>query len=129
MARRAGVFRVLLISLVPQAHTALVRSFERIGAVVLTASDPSRAVTLMRWSPELVLVDLALGAGLTPALVAALNAGRARSSVLALHEGRLEDGADDAADLSVDGFCRAADLIPYGHPSSSSPGLPNHSVH
>src|SRR5262249_18895362 len=113
MARRAGVFRVLLISLSPHAHSALLRSFERTGAVVLTASDPGRAVTLLRWSPELVLVDLALGAGLTPSLVAALNAGRARSSVLALHEGRLEDGQDDANELSVDGFCRAADLIPF----------------
>jgi DNA-binding response OmpR family regulator len=129
MARRSGVFRVLLISLAPHAHTSLVRAFERTGAVVLTASDPARAVTLLRWSPELVLVDLALGAGLTPTLVAALNAGRSRSSVLALHEGRLEDGKDDAAELSVDGFCRAADLIPYGGSASSAPALSTHSIH
>jgi len=129
MARRAGVFRVLLISVVPHAHTRLVRSFERTGAVVLTASDAGRAATLLRWSPELVLVDLALGAGLTPSLVAALNAGRARSSVLALHEGRLEDGQDDAAELSVDGFCRAADLIPFGRHASGATVTQNHSVH
>jgi len=129
MARRSGVFRVLLISLAPHAHTALVRSFERTGAVVLTASDPARAATLLRWSPELVLVDLALGAGLTPALVAALNAGRSRSSVVALHEGRLEDGKDDAANLSVDGFCRAADLIPVGRQTPGTAIAQNQSVH
>jgi DNA-binding response OmpR family regulator len=129
MARRNGVFRVLLISLAPHAHTALVRSFERTGAVVLTASDPARAVTLLRWSPELVLVDLALGAGLTPGLVAALNEGRSRSSVVALHEGRLEDGKDDAANLSVDGFCRAADLIAVGRHNAGPTFTQNHSVH
>ena len=111
MARHSGVFRVLLISLAPHAHAELIRSYEMTGANVLIASDPARAVSLLRWSPEVVLVDLALGAGLTPPLVAALNSGRGRSFVVVLHEGRLEDGGDDAANLSADAFCRATDLI------------------
>ncbi|HTO91986.1 MAG TPA: hypothetical protein VMJ70_12715 [Candidatus Sulfotelmatobacter sp.] len=124
------MFRVLLISLAPRAHAQLIRSYERTGAVVLTASDPARAVSLLRWSPEVVLVDLALGAGLTPPLVAALNSGRGRSFMVVLHGGRLEDGADEADNLSPDGFCRATDLIlPHGRLIQGGAGAHPHTVH
>jgi DNA-binding response OmpR family regulator len=106
-------FHVLLISLVPHAHDAVLDSFRRTGAQVSIASRPEDALVRLRRAPELVLVDLAFGAGLTPPLVAALNAGRGPSVVVALHNGTLENTCDDATHLSVDGFCRPDDLIPH----------------
>ena len=119
--RRDHPYHVLLISLFPEAHAAVLTSFRNTGARVRIASTPGRALARLRGGPDLVLVDLALGAGLTPAVVAAINAGRPATAVVALHDGPIERYLADAAELSVDGFCRASDLeLPPG----MSPGGP-----
>ena len=104
---------VLLLSRAPSQHMEVIRSFRRSGATVSTAMRPERALALLRRVPSLVLVDLAHGARLTPALIRALNSGRRRPVVLALHDGSLEHVEAGATSLSVDGFCRANELAAH----------------
>ena len=110
MTARASRFHVLLISRVPEEHREVLRSFRRAGAHVFFASSPLRAVSLLRLQPELVLVDLAHGATLNPALVQALNQRDRAMLVVALHNGSLESVDEHATELSVHGFCRPDDL-------------------
>jgi hypothetical protein len=56
-----------------------------------------------------ILVDLVHGAGLTRTMVAALNRRRGQAIVVALHEGSLGAGLDEASDLVVEGYCHYAD--------------------
>lgn len=122
-------FQVLLISLFPDAHAAVLQSFRNSGASVRIASTPGGAIARLRSCPDLVLVDLALGAGLTPAVVAAINAGRGPAVVVALHDGSIEAFSADASDLSVDGFCRASDLVPHARFASGAAFAANHALH
>ena len=101
---------VLLLSRAPDQHLDVVRSFRRQGASVRVATRPGQALALLRREPALVLVDLAFGARLSPALVRTLNSEARRPLVLALHDGSLENVDDEATALSVDGFCRAREL-------------------
>lgn len=107
---RTSRFHVLLISRVPEEHREVVRSFRRSGADVLVAARPARALSLLHLRPELVLVDLAHGCALSPALVRELNRQNDARLVVALHDGCLETAAADATELSVHGYCRAGDL-------------------
>jgi len=113
-------YRVLLLSRAPEAHVAVVDSFRRAGAEVVVASEPSRALALLRRRPELALVDLAHRGCLNTAVVRALNQERGSTLVVALHEGRLEDMAEDAHHLSVHGFCRSSDLIHLPHAATGA---------
>lgn len=118
MSRSPGL-HVLLISRAPQMHRETLRSFRRQGNHVAAARRASHALALLRHRPELVLVDLALGACLTPSLVRALNR-RGSSLVVALHDGRLE-GLDGASShLAVHGFCHVGDLGPGVAPMGGS---------
>jgi CheY-like chemotaxis protein len=128
MRRLPPRFQVLLITLFPDAHASVLESFRNSGASVRIASTPGGALARLRRGPDLVLVDLALGAGLTPAVVAAINAGRGPSVVVALHDGAIEDSAD-ATDLSVDGFCRASDLVPHARFATGAVFAANHALH
>lgn len=118
MSRSPGL-HVLLISRAPQMHRETIRSFRSQGNHVAATSRASHALALLRHRPELILVDLALGAGLTRPLVRALNR-RGSSLVVALHDGRLE-GLDDASSrLTVHGYCHVADLGPGVVPMGGS---------
>ena len=129
MRRLPRRFQVLLITLFPDAHVAVLESFRNSGASVRIASTPGGALARLRREPDLVLVDLALGAGLTPAVVAAINAGRGPSVVVALHDGAIEAFSADASDLSVDGFCRASDLVPHARFATGAVFAANHALH
>lgn len=122
-------YQVLLISLFPEAHAAVLESFRNTGASVRIASTPSSALARLRRSPDLVLVDLALGAGLTPPVVSAINAGRGPSVVVALHDGAIESFTADASELSVDGFCRASDLVSHAGFAAGAAFAANHAAH
>jgi DNA-binding NtrC family response regulator len=122
-------FRVALFSRAPHEHHAVIESFRRSGAAVQIASSPAQALAVLRRAPELVLVDLAHGACLNPAVVRILNRDHSATLVVALHEGGLEHVADDARHLSVHGFCRSVDLVerPQMLTAAALPG--SHAVH
>ena len=92
---------VLLLSAFPDACAPRLRE-----QGVAVASDPERALALLRFRPALVLVDLIHGPGLSPAVVRELNREPRAARVVALHEGRIDTFIDQVADLTVDGFCR-----------------------
>lgn len=115
---RSHGFHVLLISRAPQVHREAIRSFRRQGNQVAAASRASHALALLRHRPELVLVDLAMGASLTPSLVRALN--ERGSLVVALHDGRLEGLDGPSSNLAVHGFCHVGDLTPGMTPMGGS---------
>lgn len=99
---------VMLLSAQPDAHQLMVRTLRRRGVRVRIPAfgaplrEPGRG-------PDVILVDLVHGTGLTRDRVAALNRRRGHAIVVALHEGSLEPGRDATADLAVEGFCRSED--------------------
>jgi hypothetical protein len=103
---------VVLLSARPEAHAILVDSLCQRGVTIRVARPPVRALRWLAAGPDLVLVDLVHGTGLSPRMVTLLNSVRGHTRVLALHLGDL--GNDPFVDgLTVDGFCRAdaSDLI------------------
>lgn len=110
MIRAGHRLAVLLVSVEPDAHAAVLESFRQMGARVDVARSAQSVLTRLRHRPDLVLVDLAFGAALTSAVVSALNTGRGPWVVVALHHGALEHAGAVAAELEVDGFCRPSDL-------------------
>jgi len=78
------------------------------GATVQVASHPDRALELLRRRPDLVLVDLIHGPGLSPSVVRELNREPRAARVVALHDGRIDTYIDQVEHLTVDGFCRLA---------------------
>ncbi len=127
--RRLRRFQVLLVTRFPDAHGAVLESFRNSGASVRIADTPSCALARLRSAPDLILVDLALGAGLTPAVVAAINAGRGPAVVVALHDGAIETFSQDASELSVDGVCRASDLVPHARFAAGAAFAASHALH
>jgi CheY-like chemotaxis protein len=117
---RASRHHVLLISRAPEAHRALLHQFRRTGAQVFFARNAARAISLLGLCPDLVLVDLAIGAELSPALVQSLNRPSGSTLVVALHDGHLETVDEHACHLSVQGYCRAADLAALGQISTGA---------
>ena len=105
---------ILLLSARPEAHESLVGALSRTGVNVRVARRPVRALCLLLRRPSLVLVDLAHRA-IDQAVVEALNRERGAMIVLALNEEHLASDQDDAADLAVDGFCRADEGQPVLH--------------
>ena len=103
-------FRVLLMSRAPRENLGVIQSFRRNGARVRVASSAARALALLAFRPELVLVDLARGASLSPAVVEALNGANKATLVVAIHDGGLERANEHASHLAVDGYCRVDDL-------------------
>jgi DNA-binding NarL/FixJ family response regulator len=95
---------VLLLSASPEACAPRLGALSGHGVAV--ASDPDRALELLRFRPALVLVDLIHGPGLSPAVVRELNRAPRAARVVALHEGRIDRFIDQVFDLTVDGFCR-----------------------
>lgn len=126
---RAPRFRIALFSRAPHEHHAVIESFRRSGAAVQIASSPAQALAVLRRAPELVLVDLAHGACLTPAAVRILNRDQSSTLVVALHDGALEHVADDARNLSVHGFCRSIDLLERHHMIAAAALPGSHAVH
>lgn len=122
-------FRVALFSQSPRAHHAVIESFRRTGASVQIASTSSQALEVLRRAPELVLVDLAHGACLTPEVIRVLNRKQGSTLVVALHEGTLEHVLDDARHLSVHGFCRSRDLVEQPHLVTGAALPASHAVH
>jgi hypothetical protein len=99
------------LSAFPQAHAALVQALRSRG-VVMRVPLPHEMPRALGSSPDVVLVDLVHGTGLTPAMVSRLNRRRGRAMVVALHEGWLEPPGGEVAGLAVEGFCRSADWRP-----------------
>ena len=102
---------VLLLSARPEAHDEMVRAFRGCGITVRTPR-PWRARRAFAGHPDVILVDLVHGAGLTREMVAALNRRRGRAMIVALHEGALGPRPGEASDLVVEGFCRCTDWRP-----------------
>jgi len=100
-------------------HREAMRSFRRQGNHVAAARRASHALALLRHRPELVVVDLAMGASLTPSLVRALNK-HGSSIVVALHDGRLEGLEGPSSHLSVHGYCHVGDFGPGASPMGGS---------
>lgn len=106
-----GCAEIVLLSTHPLAHDDMVRALRHHGVTVRVPRAAALDRILDR-GPDLILVDLVHGAGLTREAIAALNRRRGRSMVVALHEGLLDPPAAEAADLMVEGFCRSADWLP-----------------
>src|SRR6516164_3808304 len=112
---------VVLLSAFPQAHAALVQALRSRG-VVMRVPLPHEMPRALGSSPDVVLVDLVHGTGLTPAMVSRLNRRRGRAMVVALHEGWLEPPGGEVAGLAVEGFCRSADWRPLLGALETRPG-------
>lgn len=102
---------VLLLSVLPEAHREMVHAMRSNGITVRAPHhrSPQRA---FGGRPDLILVDLVHGTGLTREMVAALNRRSGRAMVVALHEGVLGSRRDEASELVVEGFCRSTDWRP-----------------
>ena len=96
---------VVLLTERPQAHEALIEALRRHGVSIRVARALDRTKRILDWGPELILVDLVHGAGLTHDSVALLNQRRGPMMV-ALHSGAVEHDLAAAAELTVEGFCR-----------------------
>ena len=112
---------VVLLSVFPQAHAALVQALRAHG-VVVRIPRPHEMPRALGSSPDVVLVDLVYGTGLTRAMVAQLNRRRGHAMVVALHEGWLEPPGSEIAGLAVEGFCRSADWRPLLGALETRPG-------
>ena len=99
---------VVLLSAQPDALAPMVRTLRGRGVTVRIPSSGA-PLRVQGGSPDVILVDLVHGTGLTRDMVARLNRRRGQAIVVALHEGSLEPAPDVAADLVVEGFCRYAD--------------------
>lgn len=106
MSRERG--GVMLLSAQPKAHAVMVRTLRRRGVKVRIPSSGA-PLRVQGGRPDVILVDLVHGTGLTRDMVATLNRRRGQAIVVALHEGLLEPTPDVAADLVVEGFCRHED--------------------
>lgn len=99
---------VVLLSAMPDAHEAIVRTLRLRGLTVRVPRSGAPLRALSR-RPGVILVDLVHGAGLTREMVTALNRRRGQAIVVALHEGSFGPAQDPTSDLAVEGFCRYAD--------------------
>ena len=106
MSREHG--EVVLLSAQPDAHQLMVRTLRRRGVRVRIPGTRA-PLRVLGGTPDLILVDLVHGAGLTREMVATLNRRRGQAIVVALHEGSLAPAPDATADLVVEGFCRCTD--------------------
>jgi len=97
---------VVLLTQRPQAHGAMIEALRRNGIHVRVPRMLDQPERILDWGPELILVDLVHGAGLTREAVARLN-DRRGPMMVALHSGTLERDLDVAADLTVEGYCRS----------------------
>ncbi len=84
----------------------------RVEGVAVRVPRPAIPRRLRLGNPDLILVDLVHGPGLSLEMIAALNRRRGRAKVVALHEGSLEAGFRSAPGLAMDGFCRLGDCLP-----------------
>jgi hypothetical protein len=103
-ARGSGV---LLLSAAPDAHGLMVQTLRRRG-IRVSIPAPGAALRALDGGPDVILVDLVHGTGMTRDVVARLNRRRG-GIVVALHEGALDGPPDVAADLIVEGYCRSTD--------------------
>lgn len=103
-----GHCEVVLLSALPDAHEAIVRTLRRRGVRVRLPRSGTPLRVLGR-NPDVILVDLVHGAGLTREMVAALNRRRGQAIVVALHEGSFGPAMDEISGLAVEGFCRYGD--------------------
>lgn len=99
---------ILLLSARPEAHREMVHAC-RLNGIRVHAPHPQAPRLAFGGHPEVILVDLVHGAGLTREMVAALNRRRGRAMVVALHEGVLRPRPDEASELVVEGFCRCSE--------------------
>jgi len=106
-----GRGEILLLSAWPEAHREMVNAL-RLNGITVRAPHPRAQRHAFGGHPDVILVDLVHGAGLTRELVAALNHRRGRAMVVALHEGVLGRRPDEASELVVEGFCRSRDWRP-----------------
>ena len=106
-----GRGEILLLSVLPEAHREMVHAMRSSGITVRAPHHraPRRA---FGGRPDLILVDLVHGTGLTREMVAALNRRSGRAMVVALHEGVLEARRDEVSELVVEGYCRCTDWRP-----------------
>ena len=107
----AGRGEILLLSVLPEAHREMVHAL-RLNGITVRAPHPRVPRRAFGGHPDVILVDLVHGAGLTREMVAALNRRRGRAMVVALHEGVLRPRPDEASELVVEGFCRSTDWRP-----------------
>jgi hypothetical protein len=103
---------VLLLSLVPEAHSRLLEALRHRGIPADVARSGRHALRKLRSRHALVLVDLVHGTPLDGVAVARLNAMRCDGTVLGLHDGDLSRFAAQLEGLVVDGFCRAGEWTP-----------------
>ena len=108
---RATCGEILLLSARPEAHDEMVNAFRRRG-ITVHAPHPCLPRRAIGGHPDVILVDLVHGAGLSREMVMALNQRRGRAMIVALHEGALGPRPGEAADLVVEGFCRCTDWRP-----------------
>jgi hypothetical protein len=101
---------ILLLSVLPEAHRELVHAL-RVHGITVRAPHSRAPRRAFGGRPDVILVDLVHGTGLTREMVAALNRRRGRAMVVALHEGVLGPRPDEAS-LVVEGFCRSTDWRP-----------------
>ena len=106
--RPRGHGEVVLLSAFPDAHEAIVRTLRHRGVTVRVPRSGAPPRALGR-RPDVILVDLVHGAGLTREMVSALNRRRGQAIVVALHEGSLGPALDETSELVVEGFCHCAD--------------------
>ncbi len=99
---------VLLLSAAPDAHGLMVQTLRRRG-IRVSIPAPGAELRALDGGPDVILVDLVHGTGMTRDVVARLNRRRGRGIVVALHEGALDRAPDAAADLVVEGYCRSTD--------------------
>jgi hypothetical protein len=99
---------VVLMSALPDAHEAIVRTLRLRGVTVRVprSGTPPRALGRI---PDVILVDLVHGTGASRAMVAAINRRRGKAIVVALHEGSLDPGQKETFGLVVEGYCRYGD--------------------
>ena len=97
---------VVLLTERPQAHAAMIDTLRSNGVSIRVPHALERPGSILDWGPELILVDLEHGAGLTREGARQLNERRG-SMMVALHSGTVEHELDAAADLRVEGFCRS----------------------
>ena len=112
---------VVLLSALPEAHAAMVRTL-RLQGVRVRIPGLGAPLHALSGRADLILVDLVHGTGLTREMVEALNRRRGTTMVVALHEGWLEQDPGEAAGLVVEGFCHSGDWRPLLTALSDRPG-------
>ena len=97
---------VLLLSAFPAKCAGHLGMLRGQGMNVRVASHPDRALELIRIGPDMVLVDLVHGPGMSREVTMELNREPRAVRVVALHDGRIDTYLDQIGGLAVDGFCR-----------------------